>query len=170
METPFLRPIIILSLILIVSCSQSLKEKPEKGIDQFKSLTGVWRSVSGETEITERWKFLNDTTMQGEGFFISKGDTLSHENISIQKRANGIFYVPAVSNQNQGKEIYFRNTHSENNEWIFVNPEHDYPQKITYALKGNDSLIVSISSLSESQPNIQWFRMHKVQDALINNQ
>ncbi|MES2427291.1 MAG: DUF6265 family protein [Bacteroidota bacterium] len=56
------------------------------------------------------------------------------------KKGNDIYYVPTVTGQNAGKEVLFELTSTTNGEYIFTNPEHDFPQRVVYQFITADSL------------------------------
>ena len=136
--------LIVLSL-LSASCVTE-NHKPEKaGLNKLDWFIGSWTGVTSESIFTETWQKVNDTLFTGQSYFIKGSDTLSSETISLQQRDTSVFYVPLVEGQNDNKPIHFRLTFSDSVNAIFENPEHDFPQKIVYQLKENDSLIATIS-------------------------
>jgi len=52
-------------------------------------------------------------------------------------------------------------TSANNNQIVFENPKHDYPNKITYSLVEKDSLIAEISGLKKGKPYTEIFVMKK---------
>ncbi|HEY0356451.1 MAG TPA: hypothetical protein VGC29_09615, partial [Flavisolibacter sp.] len=83
-------------------------------------------------------------TMMGKGFRIVEQDTLPLETV-ILKFVNGtISYNPTVPDQNEGKEVSFILNEIKEGQYIFQNPEHDFPKKIQYE-PGSEILKVTIS-------------------------
>lgn len=136
--------LIVLSLLSASCVTES--RKPEKaGLNKLDWFIGSWTGVTSESIFTETWQKVNDTLFTGQSYFIKGSDTLSSETISLQQHDTSVFYVPLVEGQNDNKPIHFRLTFSDSVNAIFENPEHDFPQKIVYQLKENDSLIATIS-------------------------
>ncbi|MBK9423718.1 MAG: hypothetical protein IPN54_06270 [Bacteroidetes bacterium] len=59
--------------------------------------------------------------------------------------ADGIYYIPTVTNQNDGVPIPFKLITSEAGVFVFENPTHDFPTKITYKTDQKNKLSASIS-------------------------
>jgi len=136
--------LIVLSL-LSASCVTE-NHKPEKaGLNKLDWFIGSWTGVTSESTFAETWQKVNDTLFTGQSYFIKGSDTLNSETISLQQHDTSVFYVPLVEGQNDNKPIFFKLTFSDGTNAVFENPEHDFPQKIVYQLKENDSLIATIS-------------------------
>lgn len=145
----------------VSSDSENGKEisvKDYSGIDSLEWLIGEWESFSGEDRVIESWRSLNDSTLWG--FVVAGVDTL--ETIEICQRKNEIFYMPAVSDQNGGKPVAFKLTSERFSLLEFENPEHDYPQKITYVKINQDSVLAFISGVFEKEELVDSFPMHRV--------
>lgn len=130
-----------LSLIgLLFSCA----DEHEK-LDSFAKLNGTWEFKSPDGKFVETWGLREDSVIMGQSSSLWGKDTLFSEKLKIVSRKGKILYIPTVSNQNKGKEVVFELFSQKENLWIFTNPKHDFPQKITYEFKGKDSLIATIS-------------------------
>ena len=79
----------------------------------------------------------------------------------IEERNGEVYYVPTVKTQNAGKAVEFKMTYSTDKEWVFENPQHDFPQKITYTMITGDSLVAEISGTIEGQLRSEKFPMKK---------
>ena len=85
--------------------------------------------------------------------------TVAHEFLQIRQERNGdIFYVASPSGEEQA---VFKLVKFETRELIFENPEHDFPQRIIYRLKG-DSLISRIEGTITGKQRSSDFPMLKV--------
>lgn len=112
--------------------------------------------------MTESWQLLNDSTFTGRSFFISNGDTLSSEKISLEKRNGKLYYLPIVADQNNGKAVVFTKTSLTDSTITFENPEHDFPQKIHYRLAKTDSLVAEVSAKVNGNQKLVTFRMKRI--------
>ena len=75
---------------------------------------------------------------------IAYNDTVFSESISLELRENELFYIPTVGDQNNAQPINFKFISIENNEIIFENKEHDFPQRIIYKNPESDSLYARV--------------------------
>ncbi|MFC1733131.1 DUF6265 family protein [candidate division KSB1 bacterium] len=119
-----------------------------ENIQKLKSIIGNWYFKTENGIFYEQWKNLGDTALKGFSFLLKEGDTAYFENIQIEIIDNEIVYVANVSDQNKGKEIIFKLTESKNGQYIFLNPEHDFPQRIIYNIPvSNDSMHARIEGI-----------------------
>ncbi|MBW4890606.1 hypothetical protein KXQ82_12795 [Mucilaginibacter sp. HMF5004] len=101
---------------------------------------GTWQMKTRKGYICERWKKISKNEMQGQGFRITGTDTLMEEKVQLIQQDDSIYYIPTVNNQNDGKAVSFKLVSSINNEFIFSNPTHDFPQRVVYKLVSQDSV------------------------------
>ncbi|HRI48512.1 MAG TPA: hypothetical protein PK559_15505, partial [Ignavibacteriaceae bacterium] len=102
-------------------------------------LPGVWIAEFSHHSIIERWSIdSGENELYGESFKIQNLDTTKIETIRLLEIENKIQYIPRVFNQNQGREIIFHLNKSED-DFVFVNRDHDFPQVIKYSFNASDS-------------------------------
>jgi len=152
--------------LLIVLCINSAHsifgQQKNQPITHAKWLIGSWKNQSAKTVDIETWKKLNDSTFIGRSYSLTGADTVSSERICLQQRRGKLYYIPIVRNQNGGKAVTFTLTSSNNKHLVFENPEHDFPQKITYTLITNDSLVAEISGTKKGRQKAIQFPMKRV--------
>ena len=146
----------ILSAILtftFISCHFAGKQKNAipgnenvQPIGKVIWLVGNWQKQSEKGILTEAWRKLDDSTLVGRSYLISEADTLLLESIRLEQRTGKLYYIPTVSDQNEGQPVVFAQTNLTDSTVIFENPKHDFPQKITYSLLVNDSLPAEIAA------------------------
>jgi hypothetical protein len=115
-------------------------------------IAGAWSERTGTGWTEEYWTPMRGHIMLGAGF-TGKGDAVRHwEQMRIERGADGKFTfwgspkgAPAVS---------FPATKISANEIVFVNPAHDYPQRVRYWRVGK-SLMAEISLADGSKAN-RW--------------
>lgn len=153
----------------IISCSNSGKEnatdnttKRYNEIEKANWLIGQWQNNSPEGNATEVWDKLNDSTFIGKSYFVVGKDTVSSETIRLEQNGSELFYIPTVKEQNAGQPVKFTLTNSSNNQLVFENSKHDFPQKISYTKISKDSLLAEISGIMEGKQNSQNFPMTKI--------
>lgn len=154
--------ITLLSLVAISICSVSCKENKYTELAKVKWVLGNWENISPQGTLRESWEKQNDSTFLGNSYFLKDKDTLFSEKITLQQRGDQLSYVPVVPNQNSGKAISFVMTSVSDKQFVFENPKHDFPQRITYNLIRKDSISAQISGTENGKEKIETFAMNKV--------
>ncbi|AOW09607.1 DUF6265 family protein [Flavobacterium gilvum] len=157
----FQKTTLILLLLVIISCKKNPEATEKDQIKKANWLLGKWETKTDDGVLSESWKQLNDSTFQGESFFIKEKDTLHFETMTLQQKGEELFYNATVKGQNDDKTVPFKMTIITEKQLIFENPKHDYPQKITYSLIKKDSLVASISGIQLGKPSSESFGMKK---------
>jgi hypothetical protein len=147
-------------LLAVVSCQK--KETAEK--DKIKIadwLIGNWENKNPDGVLTENWQKVNDSTFSATSYFIKGKDTLHFEKIVLSQKGEKLTYSATVNGQNDNKAIDFPSTSETANKLVFENPQHDYPQKITYTKGPNNSLTAEISGKLNGKMTTEKFIMTK---------
>src|SRR5688500_15203981 len=154
---------------LLISCGgKKTKEDPIKTdpYEKLKSLNwfiGSWENKSSEGTMTESWSVLNDSVYLGTSSYVEGGVTLFSEEIRLEQRGTDIFYIPTIKDSSgiqMQDPTRFKLTMSEGQKAKFENPKHDFPQIISYELKG-DSMLAEISGKIEGKDHAEKFPMVK---------
>ena len=124
--------LILLFFVFCMSC------KSTSELAEIEWVLGKWQV--NESSSFEEWMKVSKDIYRGKGYKVRKNDTLITETIEIVKRDDAIFYIPSVSDQNDGKPVAFRLISKKQEELVFENKKHDFPQRIIYE-KRSDSLI-----------------------------
>lgn len=117
----------------------------------------------------ETWDKENRKTLSGKGISVAKGDSTVLESITLYTNQHQTWYVPVVRDQNKGQEVPFKLVSSTSDLFVFENPEHDFPQRITYHFKPldqhtsparspGDSLLVEVTSLTGEGIQFLFYR------------
>lgn len=131
-------------IMLFVAAFSISSHAPIPATDAFKWMLGSWQIQAGNSLIVEQWTVANDSTLSGRSFFIKDGkDTIPQETIELAFRKGEWYYIPIVQGQNEGKPVWFKLIHAKGQEFISENPEHDFPQRISYR-RWKDQLFASI--------------------------
>lgn len=130
-------PLIIICLIMTGYAFGQGTSKKEENFKKLSWLEGYWIRTNNKVDRTgaERWQKTSSEELRGFGFSLKGKDTLFVEKIKILTRANDMFYVADVP-ENQ-KPVYFKLTEITETGFVCENPEHDFPKKISYQLDGN---------------------------------
>ncbi len=122
--------------------SQTAEAKPKT--NDLGWLAGCWEvSVrNGATVVSEQWMKPAGGTMIGMGRTLSGGKTTGWEFIRIVAEGDGLNYIAKPSANKD--ETVFKLAKSSADEFVFENPAHDFPQKITYRKAGPDALFTRV--------------------------
>jgi hypothetical protein len=142
-------------------CNNSGPPRTTGPIKNADWLLGTWKNTFSEGVMIESWKKENDHLFSGYSYVLRGHDTLSLEFLKIEQKDNELLYVATVKEQNAGKPVEFRLTASAEDELIFENPKHDFPQKLSYLKIGNDSLVAMISGTIKGHRDSMVFRMRR---------
>lgn len=131
---------IILVALWAVACNNNIgKENPET-VARFIWLNGEWAMKESEATVTEQWKTINDSLMEGSSDVV-KGDTvIPFETIRLFRRANEFYYEAKATGQNNEQPVEFKLTSFSDSGFVAENPQHDFPKRITYKLVNKDSI------------------------------
>jgi hypothetical protein len=129
----------------------------------FTWMEGSWMMEypNGKKRL-ESWKLADNKKLLGKGISINGQDSVIVEYLKVDHTPEGVFYVPTVPDQNEGKEVRFKLT-NKRDELIFENPDHDFPQRIRYRFMPShhatdvDSMYVRVESLDGDGIDY-WFR------------
>ena len=152
-------PFYLLALILIF-CSWITID--ESTIKKAEWLLGIWESKTPRGSIYESWVKTGEHEFAGKSYVIQGEDTIVFETIRIIQEGENLIYIPKVKNQNEGQPVRFPSTFTSKEKLVFENPEHDFPQVISYTRFGNDSLTAEISATKNGQEKKQSFQMKRL--------
>ncbi|MBC7555244.1 MAG: hypothetical protein H7257_14840 [Taibaiella sp.] len=146
------------------NATQSREQTPTQAtIANAQWLLGKWKQQTPQGTLTERWLKINDTCFTGTGAFIKGVDTLFKESIVLRQSGNELLYIPTVGNQNGGKAVTFQLTSISADKFVFENPAHDFPQKISYTLISHDSLLAQVTGTENGKQRAEDFPMQRVE-------
>jgi hypothetical protein len=133
--------ILLIVLILTLAC-QEKKESTNKQIvkdlveENFDWLVGDWKRTNNEEgkETFESWKKESDTEYLGFGFTIQEKDTISQEKIRLVKE-NSKWNLHVIAPGDTAPTT-FKISSFDANSFTCLNPENEFPKKISYSLEG----------------------------------
>ncbi len=102
--------------------------KTPSGLSDFDWILGKWQI--NESNSFEEWEKVDDDLYRGKGYQVRKNDTLITETINIVRRGKYLFFIPSVTDQNDGKPVEFKLLSKKKGKFVFENKEHDFPQRI----------------------------------------
>jgi hypothetical protein len=124
---------------------------------------GTWENRTSRGSIFEEWTKISDDEYAARSYMIKNGDTVELESVSLVFENDSLFYIPTVSDQNEGQPVRFAlNANKSSDRLLFENPEHDFPQVISYMQIRADSLVAEISGISKGQERRVQFPMRRI--------
>jgi len=160
----------VLSFALITLLTACESEQPKTDVPtpeptheihrQAAWLLGRWENNSDQGNLSEIWKKQNDSLYHGASYFVIAGDTVFSESIELFEKDGEVNYVVSGVEGNEDP-VPFKLKSSNESRLVFENPQHDFPQTITYTHKG-DSVIAVISGKQNGKPKKEYFRMKKI--------
>ncbi len=156
---------LLLLIMTFASCkkSNSAENAEKEKIKSSRWLLGTWENKSAEGSLKEIWSKVNDSTFEGQSYFIKVKDTIHFETIQLQQIGDEFTYTATVKGQNNDKPVAFKMTNSTETELVFENPTHDYPQKISYKNLSKGSITAEISGTQAGKPSSEKYEMKKIQ-------
>jgi len=134
----FICAALLMSLIFL-SCSEADKKK-NVTIESFGWLNGSWAMKENDGTITEQWKQVNDSLMEGSSDFIKGDSVFPFEKIRLFRRGGNFYYEAKAAKQNNEQPVEFTLSSFSDSGFVAENPAHDFPKRITYRLVNKDSI------------------------------
>lgn len=156
-------------LVLLNACTNNTDaptvqpSMPPCNLADFDWILGSWTLLTEEKQLIETWTKVNDTLYTGVSMMLQGNDTLSVENIQLEKQNNAIYYTPTVPNQNKGQPITFKLIKQTPNAFIVENPQHEFPQRIIYKHPNPDSLHARIEGTLKGEVRSAEFKMERLE-------
>lgn len=150
----------IIVVILAILYAWTIKHKND--IEKAEWLIGTWENKTQKGSTYETWTKAGDKEFSGKSYSVKDKDTIVFENIRIVQEDRKLFYIPTVKNQNDGLPVRFLAKTISENQLVFENTHHDFPQIITYKKITSDSLVAEISGTKNGQKRKQTFPMKRV--------
>lgn len=150
-------------LLALVGCAATdstsppdAPEPPSGPLVGLAWLSGTWSDAEpGDTLTEERWSTPRGGSMLGTNRTLSGETTAAFEFLRIEARQPGtIVYVAQPSGSSPG--VDFPLTDLEGTRAVFENPEHDFPQRLEYALADG---ILTVTVSAEADGELRGFRM-----------
>lgn len=131
----------LVSITLALTLVIVHQAEPAARVDSLRWLTGCWEQRRARGTIEEHWTRPAGGSMLGLGRTIRhgpSGDSItSYEFTRIVERSGRLVFVAQPSGQ---KLAEFTEETLTDSSVTFSNPAHDYPQSVSYARRGTDSL------------------------------
>ncbi|NUN68715.1 MAG: hypothetical protein HUU02_03290 [Bacteroidetes bacterium] len=139
-----------------------LSAQSSDGLQNAAWLIGTWKNTTAKGSIYETWDRTGVTEFSGKSYMLKERDTIVFESIRLVQEENGVFYIPVVKDQNNGAPVRFTAGIVTGQQMVFENPQHDFPQVISYTRLSADSLVAEISGMRNGKMRKQRFPMVRV--------
>lgn len=137
-------------LCIAADWMQSEKKDVQKTVNSFKWLAGNWAMKTDDGTITEQWKPVNDSLMEGSSDFIKGDSVIPFEKIRLFLKNNTFYYEATAAGKNDLRPVEFKLTLCSDTGFVAENPAHDFPKRIVYNLKSTHSLHAFIDDGTEA--------------------
>tara|TARA_Y100000782_G_scaffold115322_1_gene156952 strand:+ start:4202 stop:5083 length:882 start_codon:yes stop_codon:yes gene_type:complete len=106
-------------------------------------LEGTWKVK--DDNAYEQWTLLNEHHLKGFSYtFNADGLVVISEYLELEQKGQQLIYSATPLGQNNNESIPFEAVPTETGIYRFENPQHDFPNTITYQSINNDELLVSV--------------------------
>jgi hypothetical protein len=130
-----------LVLLLSLVMTQSAPPAPS-GVDALAWVSGSWTMTRGASVIEEHWTKPAGGSLIGMSRTLKGDRTAFFEFLRIETRPDGIFYVA----QPRGRPpVDFKLVEQKEGFVAFANPQHDFPQRVTYTRVTDDHMVAEVS-------------------------
>ena len=140
-----------ITLVLLAACSS-----PESPADW---LEGTWQVQGSDQFESWQWSASKDSLL-GQGYRMYEGQQKVLETLFITQQAHQWVLGATVPSQNEGRTIIFEQDKAQAG-LCFVNPQHDFPQRIQYLPIHPDTLLVQVAGADQSGFNMRYLRVHQ---------
>ncbi len=140
----------ILSVLLLMSALAVASDLGQGNrLDRVAWLAGCWQVEGGTTVVEEQWMRPRGGTMLGMSRTVRDGRTVEWELVRIEVREDRLVYVAEPSGQALAE---FPEVALTDSVVSFENPEHDFPQRITYRRRSDGGMTARVESVTGESP------------------
>ena len=155
-----------LAALLVSACDGKETSSPEKKqeksrLEKAAWLLGSWKNNSDQGTMTETWIKDHADSYSAKTYFVIGQDTVFRELSKLEETGSNLQCVISIEGENDEKPVTFKMTKQSEQNLVFENPKHDFPQKITYQCK-EDSIIAEISGMQDGKFVKERFGMVRV--------
>ncbi len=129
------------SAVMLTACATSSLAQDASTLHMASALEGCWEHREGATQ--EQWTDTGLGLMFGYTVTTRNGELRAFEDLRIEPSSNGMVFV---ASPNGARPIRFTAVAQSPSSVTFENPDHDFPQRITYA-RTDDRLVATIARL-----------------------
>lgn len=150
------RPLAVALLLCTLTTASGLSADTEPAspsrLDALSWMAGCWDSAEGSASADECWLERRGNVMMGFHVDVFGNGRVFFEYLRIVEEADAVNYLASPMG---GEPTAFRLVESDGHRAVFENPQHDWPQRITYWREGN-SLHARAEGLDETSRKATW--------------
>ena len=125
---------LVLSLAMVAAMLLAATSVVAASAADLAWLAGCWASESGEAGSGEHWMAPAGGSLLGVGRQVRDGRTADYEWLRIIENGDGsLTYLAAPGGR---KAVAFPLTSLGKGRVVFENPDHDFPQRVIYEIRG----------------------------------
>ncbi len=149
-----------MTLFLLISLATPVATMtgPALSLKDTAWLAGCWTGGTGGRQVDEQWMAPGGGAMLGMSRTVAKGRTVASEFIQLREEGPDVFYIAKPADQ---PEARFKLVAADASQLRFENPNHDFPQVITYKLESGGKLLAQIQGKSNGKPLTIDFPMQR---------
>lgn len=126
--------IVLLFCLLHIAPGMHAQQAAKPTVQSLGWISGCWENTRGNRYNEEHWMKASGNTMLGMSRTVNDGRTREFEYLRIHEDKGDIYYTSKPSGQ---PEASFKLVSWKENEAVFENPTHDFPQRIIYRRTGD---------------------------------
>ena len=142
--------------VLIAAMVTGVSAGQKSVVEKLEWISGCWVLDDGKERTEETWMKPAGQSMMGMSRTVAGGKTVFTEYIQIRETNGQIAYVVALGLG--AKSTAFKLIKSSDNEVVFENPEHDFPQRIIYRRESAEALFARIEGQEKGVNKAMDFR------------
>jgi hypothetical protein len=145
--------IFMVTVMAVSSLATSVFSQQEKfDLQTVAFMAGCWEmKVPGrKLVITEQWMSPAGDAMLGMNRTLTDGKMSAFEYLRIVQKGDSLYYV-ALPSENDAPTSFQLKSAKKGNV-IFENLGHDFPQTITYTVKGPNAMTAAVEGLGNERP------------------
>lgn len=105
------------------------------GIERLGWLAGCWEFTTGERTVEEQWMAPRGNSMMGMSRTVRAGRLVAWETVLLREDSTGAVSYHAFPGGQP--PAVFPAAEMSDSHVVFVNPDHDFPQRIIYRRRGD---------------------------------
>ncbi len=145
----------------LFSCTKNETKPARPEFARISWLLGSWEGRDSNQFLFENWRRVQDELFKGEAFITIQNDTVFHELVTIEIKDSVLVYRVVVG---QNPPVDFKLVIADEQTVSFSNPQHDFPQNITYKLRSDGSLYAYVDGMIGKQYRKEEFIYTKKQE------
>lgn len=142
------RPPLLLTTIAMLAAPSLSRAQSDPSLERFAWLAGCWEASAAAATVEEQWTTARGGVMLGVNRIVRDGRLISYEFLMLDGRQASVIYVAHPSGQ---AAAAFSAEAVSDTRVVFGNPAHDYPQRIGYERRANDSLFAWIEGPQDGE-------------------